>query len=322
MKICPNCQKTYADDNLNFCLEDGSVLSPAGGPPPTVMMTQPAVTSGSTSPGAPTIQSSFGNQPQYAVPQKRSSKTWLWVTGIFVILLVLCGGGGILGVLWVAYQQQEADTTESAKTNSAPIAVNKRTSTNSTSPSPAPQENTPSGEAEIIDLSMWVKEFSPYGKTEMVGDEFVMSSKQKDYYYALVSSPDYSTDGATTSVVLRNIDTSPTDLGYGLIFNSDKAPLVNGYAFLIDTVKKRYRIVRHKTNSELPIVPWTSSPVINGGSGENILEVRDKGDTLEFYINRQMVKSIKDQYGVRDGVPGLYAGDGVRVAFKNLEIRK
>jgi hypothetical protein len=62
--------------------------------------------------------------------------------------------------------------------------------------------------------------------------------------------------------------------------------------------------------------------VINGGSSENILEVRDKGDTLEFYINRQMVKSIQDQYGVRNGVPGLYAGDGVRVAFKNLEIRK
>jgi hypothetical protein len=35
-----------------------------------------------------------------------------------------------------------------------------------------------------------------------------------------------------------------------------------------------------------------------------------------------MVKSIQDQYGVRNGVPGLYAGDGVRVAFKNLEIRK
>ena len=30
MKICPRCQKTYADDNLNFCLEDGSVHLSAG----------------------------------------------------------------------------------------------------------------------------------------------------------------------------------------------------------------------------------------------------------------------------------------------------
>ena len=27
MKICPRCQTTYADDNLNFCLEDGSTLT-------------------------------------------------------------------------------------------------------------------------------------------------------------------------------------------------------------------------------------------------------------------------------------------------------
>ena len=30
MKICPRCQKTYTDDNLNFCLDDGVVLQQAG----------------------------------------------------------------------------------------------------------------------------------------------------------------------------------------------------------------------------------------------------------------------------------------------------
>ncbi|MEQ1923696.1 MAG: hypothetical protein ABL952_14410, partial [Pyrinomonadaceae bacterium] len=34
MKICPRCQKTYSDDNLNFCLEDGSVLTQAAAEPP------------------------------------------------------------------------------------------------------------------------------------------------------------------------------------------------------------------------------------------------------------------------------------------------
>lgn len=40
MKICPNCQQTYDDDGLNFCLNDGGVLESAGGAPPTVMLNQ------------------------------------------------------------------------------------------------------------------------------------------------------------------------------------------------------------------------------------------------------------------------------------------
>jgi hypothetical protein len=27
MKVCPNCQQQYPDDNLNFCLNDGGVLT-------------------------------------------------------------------------------------------------------------------------------------------------------------------------------------------------------------------------------------------------------------------------------------------------------
>ncbi|MBK8304301.1 MAG: hypothetical protein IPK98_13175 [Chloracidobacterium sp.] len=40
MKICPRCQKTYSDDNLNFCLEDGSVLTQAAAEPPPTMINQ------------------------------------------------------------------------------------------------------------------------------------------------------------------------------------------------------------------------------------------------------------------------------------------
>ncbi len=31
MKICPQCRQTYTDDGLNFCLNDGSVLSVQSG---------------------------------------------------------------------------------------------------------------------------------------------------------------------------------------------------------------------------------------------------------------------------------------------------
>lgn len=58
------------------------------------------------------------------------------------------------------------------------------------------------------------------------------------------------------------------------------------------------------------------------GSDENILEVRDLVNTIEFYINGTMVNSIQNAHGYPNGVAGLYSGDGVKIAFKNLEIRK
>jgi hypothetical protein len=98
--------------------------------------------------------------------------------------------------------------------------------------------------------------------------------------------------------------------------------LQKDYAFLIDTKLKRYRVVRHEPSKEVAMVPWTKSNIIKEGSEENVLEARDKGDTIELYINDQLVTSIKDLYGHPNGVPGLYAGDAAKIGFKKLEIRK
>lgn len=49
MKRCPSCQRTYTDDSLKFCLEDGSTLlsesSDATDLPATVIMPDPRITS-------------------------------------------------------------------------------------------------------------------------------------------------------------------------------------------------------------------------------------------------------------------------------------
>jgi len=53
MKRCPKCGQTYTDNDINFCLNDGELLSRTSGamgsayddPPPTVMMDPPRVTS-------------------------------------------------------------------------------------------------------------------------------------------------------------------------------------------------------------------------------------------------------------------------------------
>ena len=63
MKQCPRCKQTYTDDNLNFCLEDGELLSglvseppPSryvdDDPPPTMVMNEPRVTNPSNWPSS------------------------------------------------------------------------------------------------------------------------------------------------------------------------------------------------------------------------------------------------------------------------------
>ncbi|MBC7900968.1 MAG: hypothetical protein H7070_13055 [Saprospiraceae bacterium] len=316
MKICPSCRRTYTDEGLNFCLEDGSVLTFAGGvPAETMIMGDPRPTQPSPGFGSqPGVQSTFDNQPQYSVQPKKSSKTWIWVVGIFAILILLCGGG-FVGFL--AYVGSQVNTNTADGRTPTPRSTN--TPGKTTSPSPGPFET---GTVQTVDLSEWVKESSPYGTTEYTGGEFIMGAKQKGFYYVLVAPAEYSTDAATTRVTARNISDAATSMGFGLIFHSDPTPLTKDYAFLIDSKKKRYRVVRHEPEKETPVVAWTNSSLIKDGTGENILEIRDKSGTVELYINGQMATSIKNTAGYKGGVAGLYSGDGVKIGFKKLEISK
>lgn len=325
MKVCPKCQKTYSDDNLNFCLDDGTVLTQQAqaqdSMPETVFMNPPRPTNPQTSFGnQPATQSSWNAPPPpYAAAPKKSSKTWIWVVGILAVVVLLCGGG-LLG--FVVYVASVADTNTNGTTNGNRIVLNGKTPASSPSVNASPKGTPDDSDAETIDLSTWVKENSLYGITEFTNGEFFMSSKQKGFYYVLVSPEDYSTDGVTTKVTLRNADDANSSMGYGLIFHSDPTPLTKDYAFLIDTKKKKYRVVRHEPQKEISVVAWTNSPLIKDGTQENIIEAHDKGDSTELYINGQMVTSIKNTYAFKNGVPGLYSGDGVKIAFKDLKIIK
>jgi hypothetical protein len=312
MKVCPRCQKTYQDDNLNFCLEDGTVLQ-AGGPlPETVMINQARLTDPS-----PNVQTqgarpiAWANPPAYAAPAKKSSKTWLWVVGILGLVVLLCGGG-FVGLVFIGMAVDQNSNTAGSSVSNA------RTSP-TTGPSAIPDSRN---QVQAIDLSEWVRDFSAYGVTEYKDGEFLMSSKQKKFYYVLVASEEYSTENATTKVTLRNVDSAPSSLGYGLIFHSDPSPLTKDYAFLIDTQKQRYRVVRHEPQKETVMVPWTTSTTIKQGSQENVIEARDKGDATDLFVNGQVVNQVKNNFAYKGGVAGLYSGDAVKIAFKNMEIRK
>jgi hypothetical protein len=315
MKICPTCRKTYPDDGLNFCLDDGSVLTLAGPEPPaTVMMHAPPPTSPSvnTAPGAGAFQTSWDRQQPNYTMQPKKSRTWLWVVGIFGILLLLCGGGFAVFLGFAIYN---ADNTN----DNGRVSTNNKNTRPSPSPKDVPDDRT---SVQKIDLSGWVQPNSLYGNTEFTGGELLMSSKQKGFYYVLVAQRDYTTENATTSVKVRNVDNADSSMGYGLVFHSDPQPLQQGYAFLIDTKKKRYRIVRHIPKDEPVVVKWTNSTAIKDGSQENILEARDANGSVDLYINGEKVTTIRNTYGSKPGVPGIYSGDGAKAAFSNLEIRK
>src|SRR5262245_12251788 len=137
MKICPRCQKTYTDDNLNFCLDDGVVLqqasSPGGQEPPaTVFMNQPRPTDPRpvmTSPPG-TQQPAWNTAPQqqqYGGSQKKSSKTWIWVLLILGLVVLVCGGG-LVG--FFAYVATHVDTNTVANSNSGPSNNRTNTKTN------------------------------------------------------------------------------------------------------------------------------------------------------------------------------------------------
>lgn len=330
MKICPKCQKTYTDQNLNFCLDDGTVLTQAAGDamPDTVLLNQPRVTSPSQSaPGSYPGQQI--NQPQqpgwntapqpYSMqPQPKSSKTWIWVLLILGVLVLFCGGGGLAALFYIGSQADKASNTtvnNNSKPSSSPTFGDKNPPPNSTS--------TGRTNVQKIDLSEWVRPNSLYGDTEYTGGELMLASKQKRFYYVLAATEEYKTENADTSVTIRNVDNADSSLGYGLVFHSNTTPLQQGYAFLIDSKKKKYHVVNHVPSDEKNVISWTKSDAIRDGSQENTLEVRDiSKDKIELYINGTLVNTIKNVYGYPGGVVGLYSGDKVKIAFKDLQIKK
>ncbi len=322
MKICPRCQKTYPDDNLNFCLEDGMVLAQSTDlPPATVVMGEPRPTQTEVPSPGHFNTSAVGKTPQpygFAQPRK-SSRAWVWVLLILGGLVVVCGGGFVAILAYIGYQAENASSSNvsSNNRNGTVPASNKAVSNTS-----APLKSSSRSDLETVDLEPWTAVSAAFADKTFTGGELLMNTKQKGFYYVQLSPDVYGTDDADTRVTLRNVDDASGVLGYGLVFHSDPQPLQRGYAFLIDAKRGRYRVVRHLSQNENSVITWTNSTAIKKGTAENIIEVRDLDDKIELYINGTMVRTMKNTDGYAGGVPGLYAGDAVKVAFKNLEIRR
>lgn len=124
MKRCPKCNQTYTDETLNFCLNDGDMLSAAysdepptiisgqanprfDDSPPTVMMNQTRVTNPTGwQPGAPVGQWQGQTTPS-AMPRQfgmmprsldQTLPTIALILGILAMPMICCYGGIWLGL--------------------------------------------------------------------------------------------------------------------------------------------------------------------------------------------------------------------------------
>lgn len=136
MKSCPTCKRTYPDDTLAFCLEDGSVLSApydseqtlrippprVTAPPPTQMA--PAQTPSASHAAQSTIHAPApnfpplhqSNQPSVADDSPKTNLVpWILVSGAILIV-------GIFGV-WVIVSRMGA-SAPSPRSQSSPEARN------------------------------------------------------------------------------------------------------------------------------------------------------------------------------------------------------
>ncbi len=126
MKQCRTCGKNYSDTDINFCLNDGELLSRLVDPtprsvtdeppatmfadnsPPTLMMDSARVTNQTSwKASAPPVQwqgqnamspAGFGNLPAYLQPKSHTLPTVGLILGISSLIFVCCFGGIWLGL--------------------------------------------------------------------------------------------------------------------------------------------------------------------------------------------------------------------------------
>jgi hypothetical protein len=132
MKYCPNCRTNYNDNNLQFCLQDGTPL--VNDEPETVMrnpmrieLNQPPTQPNFTQP-----QTGFQPQPQPETPKK--SKTGLIVLGTALATFLILGLAGIGAWIFLSKQTpQVAQNAANTNSNTANANANANSSNINTS---------------------------------------------------------------------------------------------------------------------------------------------------------------------------------------------
>lgn len=348
MKSCPACNRTYTDEELLFCLEDGTKLTQAStgfneaptafdpnatlayspgretNPPPQNFYRQPPQVPQAP---APSSWSPAPYAPSPATAHKPNSKTWIIVAVAGVIVL----GLGIVVLLAIIGRDSVGNTNDNSNriaANNSNNANTKPGKTNSTN------RNTNTSASTVLkdDFSTenWPTGERAYGSFYQDG-EYHMKGKPKLYVFmfprnnAASDLVNYTTKDATVKVTARSVDGKSPEYGYGLIAHGkvNQKGNLEGYGFLIYTgATPMYEIVRFVDGAPTNMVNWTQSAVIRSGTNSNQIEVRTSGSQLSMYVNGQFLKSITDTANYTEGYVGLYTSETNEVAFDDMEINR
>ncbi|HEX3230230.1 MAG TPA: hypothetical protein VHQ95_14740 [Pyrinomonadaceae bacterium] len=345
MKRCPQCNRTYTDDALSFCLDDGSPLVSTAAPSsfdpgatvqypssrdtspqptiayPSQMPTPPPPSQPVPPPAAP----AWSPMPPSA-PQKRS--VWPWILGIGAVLVFMGIGVAILIFAIASVTNSNNNNSNSNSNRQANRNSNSNSNSNNTNSATNENSNTRSTLTSFTDDfsdKTWGTGPSQYGNIFYQDEEYHMHATKGGYL--VMYSPDkkdYYDENATVRVGLRSIDGNSPTSGYGLTVHGEKKTgNLEDYGFLIyNGDAPKYKIVLHKAGSESKVVDWTPSSTIRTGTNPNQLEVRIRDTKMDFYINGQFVTSIVDEANYKRGRVGFYTSDVGEVAFDDLEISK
>jgi hypothetical protein len=338
MKRCPQCNRTYTDDALSFCLDDGSPLTIAGGPPPsdpsaTVQYPQARDTSPQPTiafnpvqaapPPPPTPTPAWTPMPP-TQPQKRS--VWPWLLGIGAVLVFV--GIGVVVLIFAVARVTNTNNSNGTANNSNNAnwkSANRNKNTNENTNENTNTSTTPVSFTDDFATQNWATGTWDDGRAWYSDEEYHMHAITGRFIEMYgPDKKDYYTKDATVRVGLRSIDGNPPDTGYGLVVHGEKKDnKLEDYGFLLyNGPNPKYKIVLHKAGAETNVVAWTSSSVIRTGTSPNQIEVRIKDLKMDLYINGQFITSITDSAGYKTGRAGFYTSDVGEVAFDDLEISK
>lgn len=135
MKICPTCNRTYADETLTFCLDDGSTLSAFYDPHVTQRIPPPRNTDqaptevlypASNPPLQPTIPSlqppPFAEKQPIQSKGKRSKRTGL-ILGVGILLGVILAAVIAVSFIWSGKENETDNNSNITNANVPPAST-------------------------------------------------------------------------------------------------------------------------------------------------------------------------------------------------------
>lgn len=184
MKNCPTCKRTFEDDTLSFCLEDGTPLVTVGGGrgdsqetlvsprPPGTERTGGAAPTQSYGglPGKSTVSASPYRAPDTPYgPAARTRKTWPWVVGVLAILSVV-----VAAILIIVFTVPGIlrPSENGNRPQPSPVA--------SATPTPSPASDVPTDSAQV--LAQLTKVEKEWTEANIKGDKEALEKILADEY--------------------------------------------------------------------------------------------------------------------------------------------